>query len=77
MRFEITMQNTIGMTASNSRNDLPQKGADRRDRQSYSFRNVITLLELIHVGFQIMSHVFKHEIEAARVGLDDIQQTDL
>ena len=77
VRFQITMQNAIGMTTSHTGNDLSQKGPHCGNRKSHALCNVIGFLEFIHVRLQIVCHEFKDQIQSSGMRLNDIQQSDL
>jgi hypothetical protein len=62
MRLEITVQNSVSMATPDSSYDLPHKGTNGGNRQAYPFGDIIRLLELIHVGLQIMSYIFKDQV---------------
>jgi hypothetical protein len=74
MGLQITVQNPISVTASNSSNDLLQKALDSLLRQTHPIRNVIARLMPIHECFKIMRYILKDKIQAPGSCLDNIEE---
>lgn len=72
MRLEIAMQNTIRMTATNSRNNLTEKRPNSGDRQPNPFIDILRFLAFIHVALQVKLDILKNKIQPVRLRLNDI-----
>ena len=77
MGLEVAVQDAVGMTATDSGNDLSQKGAHRGYWQADPLGNVLRVLTLVHKTLEIVLDEFKDQIESIRLGLNDIKQFDL
>mmetsp|Transcript_18785 Transcript_18785/g.54089 ORF Transcript_18785/g.54089 Transcript_18785/m.54089 type:complete len:220 (+) Transcript_18785:641-1300(+) len=76
MRLEIPVQDAVGMAESDATENLLHERLDHGLRQSDALIDVIARLILIHEGLEIVCHKFKHQIQAAGLGLDDVQELD-
>jgi hypothetical protein len=58
-------------------NDLLEEGPDGGHGQADALADIFGSLGLVHEGLEIVRDELKHQVQAARLGLDNVQELDL
>jgi len=74
MRLQVPMEDAVRVAESDATEDLLHERLDHGLRKADALVDVVTGLILIHEGFEIVRHELEHQIQAAGLGLDDIEE---
>jgi hypothetical protein len=58
-------------------NDLLEEGPDGGHGQSDALADIFGSLGLVHEGLEVVRDELEHQVQAAGLGLDDVQELDL
>jgi hypothetical protein len=71
------MRRWIKLQVERTGNDLLEEGPDGGHRQADALADIFGSLGLVHEGLEIVRDELKHQVQAAGLGLDDVQELDL